>query len=78
MQELAQEYAVFEEMRTELESKHMGKIIVIKGEKVVGTYDNMEDAARAAVQCFGRGPYLIKEIGEPEVVLPSMVYGVGR
>lgn len=67
MDDLAQEYAVYESMREELEAAHKGKFVLIKHVEVVGTYDTLDDALRVAVKRFGRGPYLIEEIGLPEI-----------
>ena len=72
MDELTQEYAVYECKREELEAAHTGKYVLIKGDEVIGTFDTLDDALRVAVKRFGRGPYLIEEIGlpMPEMVLP--------
>ena len=72
MDELTQEYAAYDAKREELEAAHFGEYVLIKGEKIVGTYDTLDDALRVAVKRFGRGPYLIEEIGlpVPETVLP--------
>ncbi len=72
MDDLAREYAVFESKREELEATFPGKFVLVKGEEVIGTYESLDDALRVAVKRFGRGPYLIEEIGlpVPETVLP--------
>ena len=79
MDDLAREYAVYESQREELEAACTGKFVLIKGEEVVGTYDTLDDALRVAVKRFGRGPYLIEEIGlpMPETVFP-ISYGAQR
>ena len=73
MDDLAQEYAVYESQREELEAAHTGEYVLIKGNEVVGTYNSLDDALRVAVKRFGRGPYLIEEIGlpVPESVFPT-------
>lgn len=79
MDDLAQEYAVFESRREELEAAHPGKFVLIKRAEVVGTFDTLDDALRVAVKRFGRGPYLIEEIGLPQAELVSPVfYGAPR
>ena len=72
MDELTQEYAVYETKREELEAAHFGKYVLIKRDEIVGTFETLDDALRVAVKRFGRGPYLIEEIGlpVPEKVLP--------
>ena len=79
MDELTQEYAVYESKREELEAAHFGKYVLIKRDEIVGTFETLDDALRVAVKRFGRGPYLIEEIGLPvtETVLP-MSYGAHR
>ena len=59
--------------REELEAAHTGEYVLIKGNEVVGTYDSLDNALRVAVKRFGRGPYLIEEIGlpVPESVFPT-------
>jgi hypothetical protein len=36
-------------------------------------YDAFDAAAKVAVQRFGRGPYLIRQIGAPPIVLSASV-----
>ena len=74
---LQREYAVYEENRAELEARHLGKWVVICGDTFLEVYDTFQIAADQAAQKFGRGPYLIEEIGRDyEPRLPSSVmYG---
>lgn len=74
MAELAKEIACFESQKKELEAHHFGKYVVIKDEKVIGTWDTMDAAATEAVRQFGRGPYLIRQIGAPRMSIPASVY----
>ena len=73
MAELAQEIAAYDAMRGELETAHLGKWAVVRDEKLVSVYDSFEEAAADAVRQFGRGPYLIRQIGAPPVTLPASV-----
>ncbi len=57
--------AVYEKMRSQLEEKHMGEWVVIYNKELVGTYPTLQEAAETAVSRYGRGPYHIKQIGEP-------------
>ena len=70
---LAKEIAAFESMRDYLEREHLYKWVIIYGKELVGTYDDFQDAANVATQRFGRGPYLIRQIGAPPVTLPASV-----
>ena len=62
-------------MREELEVEHLGEWVVVHGGKLIGTYEDFKEAAGTALKRFGRGPYLIKGIGEPPLSLPaSLLY----
>ncbi len=73
MATLSNEIAAYERMRNDLEVDHLGEWVVVRDEKLVGTYESLEKAADDAVQRFGRGPYLIRRIGAPPLVLPASV-----
>jgi hypothetical protein len=70
---LALELETLERHRGELERTHPGKFVVIKGDAIVGTWDTLDAAAGNAVARFGRGPYLIRQIGAPPPSLPASV-----
>jgi hypothetical protein len=70
---LEREMETFDRQKAELEKYYTGKFVVIKDDQVVGAYDTFESAAMVAVQMFGRGPYLIRQIGAPVVNLPASV-----
>ena len=71
MADLDKEIAAYEKIQADLESKHVGKWVLLKEETLVGLYDGFELAAEDAVKRFGRGPYLIRQIGAPPVTLPA-------
>jgi hypothetical protein len=73
MSVLAEERKLFEKMRSELEAKSKGKWALIRDKEFIGTFDTFEAAAAEAARRFGRGPYLIREIGAPDVTLPASV-----
>ena len=64
------EIAAYELIQEELESKHHLEWAVIHGEELIGIYEDFQVAADQAVRRFGRGPYLIRQIGAPPIVLP--------
>lgn len=72
-QVLDQEIAAYDVRRSELEQHHGGKWVVFRGDDLVGVFDTFEVAAQAAVDRFGRGPYLIRQVGAPPLVLPASV-----
>ena len=65
--------AAFESSKADLESTHMGKWVVFHDTKLVDIYDSFEAAASEAVKAFGRGPYLIRQIGAAPVALPASI-----
>ncbi len=71
MAELEREIAVFETLRARLEAESFGKWALIHGEDLFGTFQSFEDAAGEAVGRFGRGPYLIRQIGSAPLVIPA-------
>jgi hypothetical protein len=67
------EIAAYEKMQPELEEKHMGKWVLLHEGKLISVYDSFDDAANDAVARFGRGPYLIRQVGAPAITLPASV-----
>lgn len=73
MAALEHELHEFEVRRGELESKYLGKWVVIHDSELSGVFDQFDAAASDAVAKFGRGPYLIRQVGAPPMVLPLSV-----
>jgi hypothetical protein len=77
MTTLMDEIAAYETIRSELETAHLGEWAVVKGGLVSGLFKDFQTAAKEAVSRFGRGPYLIRQIGAPPATLPvSVVFGL--
>ena len=66
---LRDQIAAFDEMRDVLERDHYREWVVFHDGELVDTYDTFEAAADDAVVRFGRGPYLIRQVGAPPVRL---------
>ena len=73
MADLDSEIIAYESMRANLEAHHMGKWALVNNGKLIGVYDSLEVAAEDAVRQFGRGPYLIRQVGSTSVTLPASV-----
>ncbi len=71
MADITQELEAYNEKRADLEAKYMGKWVLIHDRELIGVFDSIEAAADVAVQSFGRGPYLIRQVGAPPVTLPA-------
>jgi hypothetical protein len=68
-----EEIAAYDRIREDLEARLMGKWVLIHDGEFISQYDSFELAAADAVRRFGRGPYLIRQVGAPPVTLPASV-----
>ena len=74
---LSKEIKAYENFRSELEMDHFGEWVVVHDENLIGKYSSFEAAVEDAIQRFGRGPYLIRQVGQAPLALPdSVLYGV--
>lgn len=73
MPDLDEEIAAYEAMREDLEAHHMGRWVLVHNRELVGDYDSLESAAEEAVVRYGRGPFLIRQVGAPALTLPVSV-----
>lgn len=73
MADLDIELAAYRSQLFDLENQFFGKWVLFHGAERIGVFDAFESAAGEAVKRFGRGPYLIREIGAPPVSLPVCV-----
>ncbi len=67
------EIAAYDAMKDQLEATCFDKWVVIHGGIVAGVFDDFQKAAADAVKRFGRGPYLIRRVGQKPTVLPASV-----
>jgi len=67
------EISTFDTLRSDLEAEHIGEWVLIHDDALIGTFAALEEAARHAVSQFGRGPYLIRQVGAPPFCLPASV-----
>jgi hypothetical protein len=65
------EIAAYQKQAAQLEASHRGKWVVFKDKALIAIHDTFEAAAENAAQRFGRGPYLIRQIGAPPIVIPA-------
>ncbi len=71
MTKLLEEIAEYEDQRDCLETELLGKWVIFRDRRLQGSYDDFQDAAASAVERFGRGPYLIRQVGAPPIQLPA-------
>ena len=73
MLELSKQIAAYDKMRDILEADFFGKWVVFYDEEHVGTYDDFQDAAAETIMRYGRGPYLMRQVGRGPLRLPASV-----
>jgi hypothetical protein len=73
MANVTEDIAAFDAKRSALETDHLGEWVVFHDRNLIGVYPTMEKAAEDAVRRFGRGPYLIRQVGAPPITLPASV-----
>ena len=73
MAELDVEIAAYEAQHEELETHHLHKWVLFHEEEFCGAFDDFNAAASEAVRRFGRGPYLIRQVGAHPPVLPASI-----
>jgi hypothetical protein len=73
MTDLDTDIAAYEKMRAELETHHKGKWVLFHNGIFVEAFDRFEIAASEAVARFGHGPYLIRQVGASDFVMPASV-----
>lgn len=61
---LEKEYRYFESVASELAKTHLHKFAVIKGEKVIGIYDTMQEALKKTAKDHKLGTFIIQQCEE--------------
>lgn len=77
---LDKERKIFEQYRQEWCSKYPGKIVLIKGEELIGIFDKLEDALSEGARHFGIDSFLVRRVEETEelVYIPALTLGILR
>ena len=70
---LLENIAAYDEQRTYLETECLGQWALFHNKELIGCYDDFQDVANQAVTRFGRGPYLIRQVGAPPMTLPASI-----
>jgi len=66
---LAKEIKTYEKHRDDLLRNSEGKYVLIKADKVLGTFESKYDAIQEGYRRFGNVPFLVKRIVRIEVPL---------
>ena len=67
-QQLKQELATYKKIKNKLLTKAKGNFVLIKGNKVFGTFNSYNDALTDGYKRFGNTPFLVKQVIEVEEV----------
>lgn len=59
---LEREFEFYENNKTEIREKYLGKRIVIIGEEIIASYDNMEEAYQETVKTHTPGTFMIHDV----------------
>ena len=78
MTTLRDEIATYETLRCDLESQHLGKWALVRDGSLIDVFSEFDAVAAEAVRRFGRGPYLIRQIGTRAVSLPASLFIAAR
>lgn len=70
---LEENIAAFEELRHQLEAELWDRWVVFYNGELVGDYEDFQVCAAETVQKYGRGPYLIRQVGAVPIRLPSSI-----
>jgi len=62
------ELATYRRLWPSLVQRHLGKQVLIQGDRLVGAYPDYGSALREATRLFGTNPFLIREVRDPEPV----------
>ncbi len=76
---LEQERKYFDRKRREFVSQHLGKFVLIKGNKLVGSFNTVEEALAEGARQFGLEPFLVRQIsknGEHDLNIPALTLGI--
>lgn len=77
---LERERAFYTAHEAEWVTAHPGRFVVVKGERLLGAFDSIEEALAAGAATFGLESFLVRKLGERqmEVNIPALTLGLLR
>jgi hypothetical protein len=68
----------FKANQAEWVKAHSGKFVLVKGEKLVGVFDNDQNAVAEGLRLFGSESFLVRGVGEQDETLriPALMFGL--
>jgi hypothetical protein len=76
--ELDDQIDAFEVLEDRLARAHPGAWVVVRDRRLEGVFASFDEAAEDAVRRFGRGPYLIRQLGAPRAAVPAFLVAAAR
>lgn len=78
VEELKAEREYFDAQRAELLKDQKDKFLLIKGQRLVGTFTTFKEAYERGVSEFGQEPFLVKQLVEHEAreIQPALYLGL--
>ena len=78
MSPLEQERNFFSTHQAEWEKTYPGKFVLVKGDSLVGTFDDAESAVAEGARQFGTEPFLVRRVNDKEetVYIPALALGI--
>jgi hypothetical protein len=78
MSPLETERKYFAEKQEEWKTAHPGKFVLVKGERLIGTFNRPEDAVAEGARLFGQESFLVRHVDqvEKDVYIPALALGL--
>ena len=75
---LSEETGFFEQNRDKFVREHPNQYLLIKGRRLIGSFDTQTEAVNEGIRLFCAGPFLVRKAGEdpPVVSNPALSIGV--
>jgi hypothetical protein len=59
---LEREFEFYENNKSEIRQKYLGKRVVIVGEEIIAAYDDLEEAYQETVKTYALGTFMIHDV----------------
>ena len=77
-QPLETERKFFAQNRDQWRAAHPGKFVLVKGDRLIGTFNRPEDAIAEGARLFGTESFLVRSVdqSEEELYIPALALGI--
>ncbi len=76
---LDKERKAFARKRADLTAHHLGKFVLIKETKLIGSFNTVEEALAEGARRYGLSPFLVRQVTldiQPDVDIPALKLGI--